>query len=220
MKEEFMGLPGFKEEYLEILADMNIESLADLKETLEDDDAVKDVMSVLKGVGPKTIEKWRATLADMEILDEEEVEIVEEEETEEREHVANLKPEFDEFIREKLAIRDAVSSRRPAFKRQEWFRYSRLGEKWRRPKGIHSKMRRSFKYRPPMVNIGYRGPKEARGLHPSGFAEVMVHNVNELDGVDPKVQAIRIAGTVGVKKRIDIEDKADELGIRVLNRMG
>ncbi|MBR7123684.1 MAG: 50S ribosomal protein L32e, partial [Candidatus Methanomethylophilaceae archaeon] len=40
-----------------------------------------------------------------------------------------------------------------------------------------------------------------------------------LEGVNPKVQAVRIGGTVGVKKRLAIQARADELGIRVLNRM-
>ena len=46
-----------------------------------------------------------------------------------------------------------------------------------------------------------------------------VYNVEGLEGIDPKSQAVRIGGTVGTKKRIVIQDRADELGIRVLNRM-
>jgi len=69
-----------------------------------------------------------------------------------------------------------------------------------------------------MVDIGFRGPVEVRGLHPSGFEEVLVYNVDGLENIDPKKQAVRIGGTVGMKKRTAIEDRADELGIRVLNR--
>jgi len=36
--------------------------------------------------------------------------------------------------------------------------------------------------------------------------------------VDSKTQAIRIASTVGDKKRETIVEKADEMGIRVFNR--
>jgi len=79
-------------------------------------------------------------------------------------------------------------------------------------------MRRHLSYRPPVVSIGFRGPKMVRDYHPSGFQEVMVFNSGQVDNVDPKVQAIRIGGTVGGKKRITIIEKADELGIRVLNR--
>ena len=70
-----------------------------------------------------------------------------------------------------------------------------------------------------MVDVGFRGPVAARDLHPSGFEEVLVYNVDGLEGIDPKKQAVRIGGTVGTKKRMAIEDRADELGIRVLNRM-
>jgi large subunit ribosomal protein L32e len=70
-----------------------------------------------------------------------------------------------------------------------------------------------------MVDIGYRGPAAVRNLHPSGFEEVMVYNADSLDKIDPKAQAIRIGGTVGVKKRLVIEARAAELGIRVLNKL-
>ena len=39
-----------------------------------------------------------------------------------------------------------------------------------------------------------------------------------MENVDPKTQAIRIARTVGDKKREIIIQKADEMGIRVFNR--
>ena len=68
-----------------------------------------------------------------------------------------------------------------------------------------------------MVSTGYKGPKVARGLHPSGFREVLVHNVGELIRVDPAVQAARIAHTVGKKKRALILAEAKQKKITVLN---
>ncbi|NCA73719.1 MAG: 50S ribosomal protein L32e [Gammaproteobacteria bacterium] len=133
--------------------------------------------------------------------------------------MVKAKPELSEETADALAVRAIISGRRPAFKRQEWFRYAKLGDSWRRPKGIHSKMKRNLKRRPPVVDIGFRGPVSVRDLHPSGFQEVLIHNVGGLEDIDPKVQAVRIGGTVGTKKRIAIEDRAAELGIRVLNRM-
>ena len=79
-------------------------------------------------------------------------------------------------------------------------------------------MRINLKYRPNKVRVGYRGPKETRGLHPSGFEEVAVDNVRDIENVNPKTQAARIGSTVGTKKRIEIEKKAEELDVRVLNR--
>ena len=134
------------------------------------------------------------------------------------EYKPRQKPVIDDKTKIDLAKRSRMSHRRPAFKRQNWFRYKRLGDKWRRPRGIHSKMRRHFKYRIPVAQVGFGGPASVRGLHPSGFEEVRVNNLKEIDNVDPKTQAIRIASTVGDKKREIIVSKADELGIRVLNR--
>ena len=79
-------------------------------------------------------------------------------------------------------------------------------------------MRRHFKYRLTVVQPGFRGPASVRGLHPSGFEEVRINTPKDVDNVDPKTQAIRIARTVGDKKREVIVKKADELGIRVFNR--
>jgi len=220
-------LPGLKEEHLAQLAEMGIESVSDMKRALDDEAKVKDMVKSLSGVGPKTVDKWKTELENVEDKKEsvkeakketKPVEVVEDA-ADEDEYVVKLKPELDDEMEDALAQRALISGRRPAFKRQEWFRYSKLGEKWRRPKGIHSKMKRKLKRRPPVVLIGYRGPVVSRGLHPSGFEERMVFNTDDLDGVDPKKQAVRIGASVGTKKRIMIEDRAEELGIRVLNRM-
>jgi len=134
------------------------------------------------------------------------------------EYKTRQKPVLDNKIKRDLSKRNRMSHKRPTFKRQNWFRYKRLGEKWRRPRGIHSKMRRHFKYRIPVVQIGFRGPASVRGLHPSGFEEVMINTPKEVDNVNPEAQAIRIASTVGDKKREIIVKKADKLKIRVFNR--
>lgn len=152
---------------------------------------------------------------DVEIVEASEVEIVEK-----GAYRVKKKPEMDDEAKRLLALRNDMSRDRIAFKRQEWFRYSRLGEKWRRPRGTHSKVRKHIKYRPNIVSVGYRGPKKVRGLHPSGFQEIMVHNADQLENVDPKTQAVRVGSGVGFRKRQAIENRADELGVRVLNRMG
>ena len=113
-----------------------------------------------------------------------------------------------------------MARKRPAFLRQEWFRYKKLGETWRRPKGKHSKMRERKKYRPPMVDSGYRGPKKVRGLHPSGYRDILVYNVKQLMEINPEMDAIRIAGSVGKRKRKEIYERAKSLGIKILNYRG
>ena len=135
----------------------------------------------------------------------------------EEEYEPRQKPVLDKQTKKDLSKRNRMSHKRPTFKRQNWFRYKRLGEKWRRPRGIHSKMRRHFKYRIPVAQVGFRGPASVRGLHPSGFEEVLVHNTKEVESVNPETQAVRISSTVGDKKRELIVKKADELKIRVFN---
>jgi large subunit ribosomal protein L32e len=128
------------------------------------------------------------------------------------------KPELSEEIKEALKLRDMKNKKRPEFHRQEWFRFKRLGDSWRKPRGLHSKMRTNRGYRPNRVRVGYRGPAKVRGLHPSGFEEVLVYNPNDLDVIDPKTQAVRIGHSVGYRKRMAIVEKAEKLGIRVLNK--
>ena len=68
-----------------------------------------------------------------------------------------------------------------------------------------------------MVSTGYKGPKIARGLHPSGYREVLVHNVQEISLVDPTTHVARIAHTVGKRKRGLIIAEAREKKVHVLN---
>ena len=111
-----------------------------------------------------------------------------------------------------------MSATRPKFVRQESWRYIRLAENWRKPKGIDNKMRKQVSGVPPLVKVGYRGPKKARGLHPSGYKDKLIHNIRDLEKLDPKTDAARIGHSVGRRKRIDIVNKADALGIKVLNK--
>jgi large subunit ribosomal protein L32e len=78
-------------------------------------------------------------------------------------------------------------------------------------------MRRKIKGWPPTVNVGYRGPKATRGLHPSGYKEVLVYNTEDLKKIDPKTQAARIAHTVGKRKRTKILVEARKKKITILN---
>ncbi len=142
-----------------------------------------------------------------------------EEEEAEEEYEPKLKPKLDENLRRLLALRSSKSAARPAFRRQEWFRYRKFGDEWRKPQGGQSKLRRHFGYRWNLPSVGYRGPREVRGLHPSGFLEVLVHNERQLEGLDPAKQAVRVAHGVGARKRELIEKACDDKGLRVLNRM-
>jgi large subunit ribosomal protein L32e len=116
-----------------------------------------------------------------------------------------------------LKARKRISQKRPHFKRFESWRLVRIKDQWRKPKGIDNKMRTELQGWPRSVKVGYGGPAAVRGLHSSGYEEVMVWNTNDLKKVLPETQVARIGGTVGGKKRESILAKAEELNIRILN---
>ena len=140
-------------------------------------------------------------------------------EEEDEGHVAKQKPVLSEEMKAALELRSQQKKKTPSFRRTEWFRYKRLSRSgWRAPHGMDSKQRRNYKYRSSLVRVGHGKVATARGLHPSGFKEIMVHNTGDLESIDPETEAARVGKTVGGRKREQIYSRADELGIRVLNR--
>ncbi len=119
--------------------------------------------------------------------------------------------------KELLQLRKKIADKRPEFVRQESWRYKKLAPNWRRPKGKDNKMRKQVSGVPPLVKVGYKGPRKSRGLHPSGYNDILVFNTRDLSKINPKVDAVRIAHTVGNKKRIDIVTEATKLKIKILN---
>jgi large subunit ribosomal protein L32e len=134
-------------------------------------------------------------------------------------YMVKQKPVLDDEMKAALALRAAQKKKTPSFRRTEWFRYKRLSRSgWRAPHGMDNKQRRNYKYRGSLVRIGHGKVAAARFLHPSGFREVMVHNIADLEAIDPETEAARVGATVGGRKREHIYARADELGVRVLNR--
>lgn len=270
----FSALPHFKPEYEQTLVDLGVKDRETLTRWLADEEKSAALHRHLKGVGPKTLEAWRAALgaakaeaappaAVEEAKPSEEAEPsapparkaarkvrapkkereakpprepaeaeeaaaagAEEEEAkpsvevvEPGKHEAKLKATLTPALARALSLRAQKRRRNPKFRRQDyWIRQRLQATGWRRPRGLHSKMRQHYAYRQNVVSIGFRTPKAARHLHPSGFEEVLVSSARELEGLDPKRQAVRIAHGVGMRKRQALEARADELGLRVLNR--
>jgi len=117
-------------------------------------------------------------------------------------------------IRRLLRVRKAKEAR---FKREGVDKKVTIKDSWRRPRGLHSKQRKLRRAKGAHPDPGYGSPLAVRGMHPCGLNEVRVCNLNDLTGVDAATQAIRIAATVGRKKRELIQNKAAEAKIRILN---
>jgi len=132
---------------------------------------------------------------------------------------APRRAELAEGERVLMRARDEIDRRRPLFGRQARYRYYRIGRdmSWRRPRGLQSKQRRHYGYRPKVVRVGYRSPARVRGLVPSGFKPIIVHTAKDLEALNAKLEAAIIARTVGTRRRLVLEEAARKLGIRVLN---
>ncbi|MBI4150466.1 50S ribosomal protein L32e [Candidatus Woesearchaeota archaeon] len=115
-----------------------------------------------------------------------------------------------------LEYRKHLKGRKPEFIRQDAHKHPSLGRKWRRPRGIQSKMRKNKRGYRASVTIGYRSPKTVRGLHPSGLQSVVVHTLDGLKALDTKTQGATIAH-VGMKQKMELLRFAVEKKIPVLN---
>ena len=109
------------------------------------------------------------------------------------------------------------AAKRARFKRGGYGTKKQLSDSWRRPRGLQSKQRLQKKAKGAHPTPGFGSPVAVRGLHPSGYEDILVHNPQELEGLDAATQAVRIAGAVGMKKREQMQNRAAELGLRVLN---
>ena len=104
------------------------------------------------------------------------------------------------------------------FERQDKHKNRKLSKKsWRNPVGGHSRVRLEKKGAVAKPKVGYRTDKRIRGLHPSGYEKVLVHNTDDLEDIDPETEAAMIGSTVGGRKRAAIIEKAEEEDIKVLN---
>ncbi|MEB3862269.1 MAG: 50S ribosomal protein L32e [Desulfurococcales archaeon] len=130
-------------------------------------------------------------------------------------------PERPRQVREKRSLQRRLAKRRekPRFLRYLSWRFWKFErrEYWRKPKGNDNKMRLQVKGYPPIVKSGYGTDKRLRGLHPSGLEPVIVYNPRELEGLDREKHIVYIASSVGLRKRIQIRQKAQQLGLRVAN---
>ena len=118
-----------------------------------------------------------------------------------------------------LELRAKIKEKKPDFIRQDYQRRKRLGRKlkWRKPKGIHSKIRHHFKGRRKMPSPGYKSPREVRYLHSSGLEIVNVSSVDDFKKIKKENQGIVISKSVGMKKRLEMLKTAKEQKISILN---
>lgn len=115
-----------------------------------------------------------------------------------------------------LELRKEIKARKPEFLAQDAHKKSRIANRWRRPRGIHSKMRLSKKSKRVCVSTGYGSPCEARGLDKNGLVPILVANAEQVSKIDKKKQSALFAKT-GKRTRMEMLRKAKEIGISIMN---
>ncbi len=113
-----------------------------------------------------------------------------------------------------IRVRSEKSAR---FKRDGTGKKKQISDSWRKPRGLHSKKRRQKKAKGPLPSPGFGSPLAVRGMHPSGFHEVLVFTPAEMEGLDPGVYAVRIGASVVNWKRLVLQQQAMTAGLKILN---
>ncbi|GAB6880076.1 50S ribosomal protein L32e [Halorubrum gandharaense] len=225
MAEELEDISGVGPSKADALRAAGYETVEDVKA------ASQSELSETEGIGNALAARIKADVGGLEVAEEAEAEIEEETEPEEEAEAAETEEDVETELRprghaDKTPALDDDTARalaqkhregKPQFNRQDYHKKKRVPTSWRKPRGGLSKQRRHMKGKGDMVEAGFRSPTAARDLHPSGFEEVRVFNTDDLEGVDGDTEAVRIAGSVGARKRELIEDEAEEREIRVLN---
>ena len=116
-----------------------------------------------------------------------------------------------------LEVRAKLKARKPKFTMQDNHKKAKLGDKWKRPRGIDSKMRLNLRGYKRSPSKGYRSPAEVRGLSKRGLRQVLVYNTNDLEKVNAKEDGIIIANSTGTRNKIEIIKKAAEKDITIIN---
>ncbi|WP_336364470.1 50S ribosomal protein L32e [Halalkalicoccus salilacus] len=216
---ELTDISGVGDAKADALREAGFETVEDVKA------ASQDELADVEGVGNALAARIKADVGGLEVEEETEADVEDAEpEPEEADEVetelqarglTEKTPELDDEEARLLSERARVG--KPQFNRQDYHKKKRTPTSWRRPRGGLSKQRRRIKGKGQVVKAGHRTPEAVRGRHPSGFEEVHVHNVDDLEGVDGDRQAVRIASSVGARKRERIEEEAENAGVRVLN---
>merc|ERR1711937_36095 len=113
-----------------------------------------------------------------------------------------------------------VKKRMKRFPRFQADRFKKMGQSWRKPRGIDGRVRRKFKGTTIMPNIGYGSDKKTRFRLKNGFYKFLVQSPADLEMLlmHNEKYAVEIAHNVGAKKRKEIVERADQLKLYITNR--
>ena len=121
-------------------------------------------------------------------------------------------------MKDALTKRNELKARKPAFLAQDTHKKKRIRQRWKRPRGLQSKVRLHKRGYRRGVSSGWRSPKAARGLSREGLIPVRVENLSQLESLDPKTQGALVSGRVSIRTKKALYDAANQRSITILNR--
>jgi large subunit ribosomal protein L32e len=116
-----------------------------------------------------------------------------------------------------IETKKRAKAKKPRFVRQDEFRFTRLKAKWRKPRGIHSKLRRRKAGKRAVVKTGYKTPRDLQGCNTQGLKLVVVATIKEIEALDKSKHSAIIARAVGKRKRVELLTAAEKNGVQVYN---
>lgn len=124
-----------------------------------------------------------------------------------------------EHARRIMVIRRKYADKKPTFLRWLWWKFSKFENrlKWKRPRGKDNPGRLRLKGYPPMASAGYGTRSDLRSLHPSGLKPAVIHNIKELELLNPSKHILYISSSLGLKKKLELIEKAKAKGFRIAN---
>ena len=110
-----------------------------------------------------------------------------------------------------------LRKKKPNFLRQNSNKY-KFKNKWRAPRGLHNKIRLKRKGHVKQPSIGYGTPSEIKFLDKNtGLKPILVSNISELLGINSKTELVIVASRIGMKKKVEIIKKCQELKLSMFN---
>lgn len=110
-----------------------------------------------------------------------------------------------------------TKKKKPDFARSDSNKKLRISATgWRKPNGLHSKMRLGHFGHKKTVSIGYKNPNVLRGTERSGLKKILVRNAADLEKIDPK-KHIAVIANIGLRKKIEIAKEAQKKKIAIAN---
>ncbi|MBI5391713.1 hypothetical protein HZB00_01800 [Candidatus Woesearchaeota archaeon] len=116
-----------------------------------------------------------------------------------------------------LQTKKVQKKRKPSFERQYANVMTQFKGQWRRPRGMHSKMRMSLRGKKTKPTVGFQSPVLVRGLESDGRMPLLVQNMKGLQTANVTTHALYLAHALGGRKRVALLQKAKELGITFRN---